>query len=328
MISGKKSFLIKTIIGIAAAAFTSMANANDKITLLTNWFAQPAHGGFFQALATGLYEEEGLDVTIRTGGPQVNGIQLLAAGEVDFAMNRDFAVLQTVQTGIPIVTVGAPMQYDTQGLLTHEDVNSMADLKDKTFYIASTAHLYWWPWLKSKYGYDDSQARPYTGSLQPFFADKNVVQQALQDSEPYQAEQQGVKVNFLPFAAEGYPPYRGAVITLQKTIDERPDVVERFLRASMKGWKSFLENPEPAAKLMKEDNPNMTDGEIEYAVNGMRNSKVITGGDAEHLGIGAMTDERWKKTRDFMVEYGLLDPETDWKKAYTLEFMNKIRVLP
>ena len=194
--------------------------------------------------------------------------------------------------------------------------------------IAGTAHIYWWPWLKAKYGYTDAQSRPYTGNLQPFFADPNIVQQGFPGSEPYQAAQKGMKVKFFPFADEGYPPYHGAIVAMQKTLTERPDVVKRFLQATMEGWKSFLADPTPAAVIIKKENPNMTDGEIVFAVKKLNEDKAVTGFDAARLGIGAMTDEHWKKTRDFMVEYGLLKPETDWRRAYTLQFIKDLKVMP
>jgi len=304
------------------------AAAQDKVTVITTWFAQAEHGGIYQALATGLYQKAGLDVTVKQGGPQVNAIQLLAADQADFIMNRDFAVLQAVSKGVPLVTVLAPMQFDAQGMLVHDDVTSLAGLKDKTILMAGTANLYWWPWLKRKYGYRDDQTRPYTGNLQPFLADPNIAQQAIATAEPYQVAQKGVKFRFFPFAEDGYPPYHGAIVTLQKTIDAKPDMVARFVRATAEGWKSFLADPAPAAVLLKRDNPNMTDGELAFAVAKLRESKALTGGDAARLGIGIMTEARWKRTFDFMVEYGLIPPNVDWHKAYTTRFVDDLKVMP
>ena len=321
-----RSVLVALALGVGLASFA--ARADDKVTVITNWFAQAEHGGIYQALATGLYRKAGLDVTVKQGGPQVNAIQLLAADQADFIMNRDFAVLQAVSKGVPLVTVLAPMQFDAQGMLTHDDVTSLAGLRDKTILIAGTAHLYWWPWLKKKYGYRDDQTRPYTGSLQPFFNDPNIAQQAFPTAEPYQVALKGMKFRFFPFAQEGYPPYHGALVTLQKTIDAKPDMVARFVRATAEGWKSFLADPSPAAALIKRDNPNMTDGELAFAVQKLRESKAVTGGDAARLGIGAMTEARWKRTFDFMVEYDLIPATVDWHKAYTTRFVDELKVMP
>jgi NitT/TauT family transport system substrate-binding protein len=306
------------VLGGAQAAL-----AEDKLVVLTTWFAQAEHGGLYQAAATGIYKKYGLDVTVKSGGPQVNGIQLLLANQADFVMNYDFAILQGVERGLPLVTVGAPFQFDMQGVLAHDDVKSLGGLKDKTILVAGTGTTYWWPWLKAKYGYSDAQMRPYTFNLQPFFADNNIAQQAFASSEPYQAAQKGVKANFLLLADEGYPPYTGAITTTQKTVAERPDVVARFVKATLEGWKSFLENPAPAIEVIKKENPNMTDGQIAFALQRMREMKVVTGGDAARLGIGAMTDERWKRFYDTMTAAGAFSPGIDYKKAYSLEFVNK-----
>jgi NitT/TauT family transport system substrate-binding protein len=311
-----------------AAGLGANAMAQDKVTVITTWFAQAEHGGYYQAVATGIYKKYNLDVTVKMGGPQVNGLQLLLAGQADFITNYDFAVLQGVEKGFPLVTVAAPFQFDIQGVMTHEDVPNLASLKDKTILVAGTGTTYWWPWFKKKYGYTDAQMRPYTFNLQPFFADKNIAQQAYPSSEPYQAEQKGVKANFYLLADEGYPPYTGAITTTQKTIAERSDMVARFVKASMEGWKSYMENPAPGNELIKRDNPNMSDGQIAFGIKRMKELKVVSGGDAATKGIGTMSDERWKKSAEFMIGAGLLKPDTDWKRAYTLQFVKDLRVLP
>lgn len=156
------------------------AYAQDKVTLLSNWYAQAEHGGFYQAVAKGIYKKYGLDVTIKMGGPQVNNMQILLAGQADFSMGYDFTVLKGVE----------------QGMLTHADVSSLADLKNKTILVAGSGQSSWWPWLKAKYGYTDAQTKPYTFNLQPFFSDPHIVQQAYPSSELYQAEKAGSKPNF------------------------------------------------------------------------------------------------------------------------------------
>lgn len=325
------SMLMRWGRGLAAAlliAAGAAAQAQDKVSVTTTWFAQAEHGGLYQALATGIYKKHGLDVTIRMGGPQVNGIQLLLAGQSDFVMNYDFAVLSGVERGFPLVTVAAPFQFDIQGLLAHEDVTDLSQLKDRTVLVAGTGTTYWWPWVKKKYGLTDAHMRPYTFNMQPFFADKSIVQQAFPSSEPYQAQQRGLKTNFFLLSAHGYPPYTQALTTTRKMVDEKPDVVQRFVRASIEGWKSYLANPAPANELIKKDNPNMTDGQLAFGLAKLKEMGVVTGGDAAKLGIGIMTDERWERTAKFMVEWGLLKPDTDWKRAYTTKFVKDLGIMP
>ncbi len=318
---------------LAAAASLGLAHrpaalAQDKLTFLTSWYAQAEHGGFYQALATGLYKQAGLDVTIKMGGPQVNGMQLLTAGQADLIIGYDFQVLSGVEKGLPVVTVAASFQKDLQGMLTHGDVKSLADVKSKTILVAGNNRTSWWPWLKSKYDLTDAQTRPYTFNLQPFFADTNVVQQAYPSSEPFQALKKGLPHKFFLFADEGYPPYGTSIVTTQGLLKAKPDVVKRFVDASMKGWVSYPKNPAPGNALIKQDNPNMSDEQIAFGISQLKALKVLDSGDAATQGVGTMTAARWKATRDYMVKEELLKPDTPWQQAFTLDIVKQVKVLP
>ncbi|CAH0204570.1 hypothetical protein SRABI89_01832 [Pseudomonas koreensis] len=192
----------------AALIASPLALANDKVVLLTSWYAQAEQGGFYQALADGLYEKEGLDVTIRMGGPQVNGMQLLLNKQADFIVNYDLQILKSVEQGLPVVAVAAPFQGDPQGLLTHADVSGLDALQNKQVLVSTSGQQTWWPWLKEKYQLKDSQARPYTFNLQPFLANANTTQQAYASSELFQALKAGEKANFFPFCRRRLPALR------------------------------------------------------------------------------------------------------------------------
>jgi NitT/TauT family transport system substrate-binding protein len=320
--------MIRFATAAIAALFASGVAAQDKVTFLTSWYAQAEHGGFYQALATGLYKKHGLDVSIRMGGPQVNGMQLMMAGQADMHMGYDFQVLKSLESGLTPVTVATSFQHDLQGLMTHEDVKSLAGLKGKTILVATAGRSSWWPWMKQKYGYTEEQVRPYTFNLQPFFADKNTAQQAYLSSEPLQAQKAGVKANFFLFARDGFPPYGTTVVATQRLVKEKPAVVQRFVRASMEGWKSYIADPAPANALIRKDNPNQTDEQLAYGLSKLKEQQLITGGDAARMGIGVMTEERWKKTYDYMVSAGLLKADVDYKQAFTTQFVKDLRVMP
>ena len=319
--------ILRTTAAAVGIALVSTAGlAADKVTFLTSWFAQAEHGGFYQAKATGLYQKAGLDVTIKMGGPQINGLQLLLAGETDFLMSYDFSVLKAVEQNLPVVTVGTSFQFDLQGMMTHDNVASLADLKGKTILVATAGRTSWWPWLKAKYGYSDEQTKPYTFNLQPFFADKNVVQQAYPSSEPFQAKVKDVPVKFFLFARDGFPPYGTTIVTTRGLIDKNPDVVARFVRASLEGWKSYMSNPAPANALIKADNTRMSEEQIAFGIEKLKELKALDGGDAATLGIGIITEARWKASYDYMVAAGLLKPETDWKRAFTDQFVKSLKL--
>jgi NitT/TauT family transport system substrate-binding protein len=326
---------------LAAAAFglaglslapATQAQPLEKFTYLTNWFAQAEHGGFYQALATGLYRNAGLDVTIRMGGPQVNIMQIMAAGQADCVMGYDVQTFSSWEQGINAVTVAAAFQKDPQVLIGHPGVvNKMEDLKGKTILISSAANTTYWPWLRSKYNLEQSQARPYTFNIQPFIADRNIVQQGYLSSEPYAIEKMArFKPSVFLLADHGWPPYATTIVCMEKTIRERPRAVQAFVRASMQGWKRYLQaDPAPANALIKRDNPAMTDDAIAVGIRLMKESGMVMGGDAARLGIGIITDERMKQTYDLLVQMKLLDPaKVDNRRTYTLQFVRDLKVMP
>ena len=317
-----------------AAAFAVLASApvfaEEKFVYMTNWFAQAEHGGFYQAIATGLYKKAGLDVTVKMGGPQVNILQLMAASQADCVMgSSDLQMIQARESGVPVITVAAFFQKDPQVFIAHEGVKGFEDMKGKTILIGSGARLGYWPWLKAKYGLTDEQTRPYTFNVQPFVADKNMVQQGYVTSEPYAIQKAGVKANAFLFGDYGFPAYATTVTCMDKTVKERKAAVAAFVKASAEGWKSYLADPAPGNALIKKDNPSMTDDQLAYSVAKLKETGLVTGGDAAKLGIGVMTEARLKVSYDFLVTSKLIDPsKVALNTTYTTEFVKDIKVLP
>jgi len=319
--------LLAALCGLALSAV-----AQEKFSFTTNWYAQAEHGGFYQALASGLYKKEGLDVALKMGGPQVNIMQLLAAGQTDCVMGYDMQTFSGWEQGINSVTVAAAFQKDPQVLIGHPGhLNKLEDLKGKTILISAAANTTYWPWLKDKYKLDDSQKRPYTFNIQPFIADKNVVQQGYLSSEPYAIEKEAkFKPSTFLLSDFGWPPYSTTVVCMEKTLRERPKAVAAFVRASMQGWKDYLKgDPSAANALIKKDNPAMTDDRIAVGIKLLNDSGMVFGGDAAKLGVGIVTDDRMKKTYDMLVAMKLLDPaKVDLKRTYTTQFVKDLKILP
>jgi NitT/TauT family transport system substrate-binding protein len=318
----------RAIFAAAVFAVAGRAAAADKVVFVTNWYAEAEHGGFYQGLAEGIYQRYGLDVTIKMGGPQVNVYQLLLAGQADFAMGYDIATLHAVEQRVPLVTVAATFQADPAVMIAHPDVKNLADLKTRTLLIGQASETTFWPWLKAKYGFTDAQKRPYSFSVQQFLIDKNVAQQGYATSEPYSIEKGGVRPRVFLLAAEGYPPYAETIVTLTKTVKEKPDMIRRFVEASALGWKSYLANPAPGNALIKRDNREIEDDLLAFGVARMKDYGLVTGGAAATRGLLTMTDARWTQTYDFMVQAGLIKPDVDYRSAYTLQFVDQVKVLP
>ena len=326
-----KSTVSAGLLLCAAVCAALPAAAQEKFSFTTNWFAQSEHGGFYQALATGLYKKEGLDVRIRMGGPQVNVMQLMAAGQTDCVMADVAQTIKGWEQGVRAVTVAAAFQKDPQVLIGHPGVlNRLEDLKGKTILISPAGQQTYWPWLRDKLGLNDAQVRPYTFNIQPFIADKNVVQQGYLSSEPWEIETQArIKPAVFLLADHGWPPYSTTIVCMEKTVLERPRAVAAFVKASMQGWRDYLvSDPKAANALIRKDNPAMTDERLAVGIRLMKESGMVLGGDAARLGVGTMTDERMKAIRDLMVELKQLDPKIDVKRTYTLQFVKDLWVMP
>ena len=310
---------------------TLPARAADKFTYITNWYAEAEHGGFYQALATGLYAKAGLDVTLRMGGPQVNLMQLMMAGQADCIMGYDVQTMEAWEKGIEAVTVAAAFQKDPVVLVAHPDVQRIEDLRSRTLLIGSGSMVTIWPWLKATYGFSDAQMRPYTFNIQPFVADKGIAQQGYLASEPFSIEKAtGVAPKVFVLADHGWPPYAMTIVCSKQTVQKRPKQVAAFVQATMAGWKSYLTgDPSPANALIKKDNPNMTDDLIAYGLRKIKSEGMVMGGDAATQGIGVITDARMKRTYDLLVQTHLLDPKkVDVHQTYTTQFVRDLKVMP
>lgn len=317
----KKPCATLFVLSGAMAATQTSAQDLTEVTLGTSWYAQAEHGGFYQAKADGIYEDYGLDVNIEMGGPQVNGLQLLAAGKVDFQMGYSVRAIDAQAEGVPITTVAASFQKDPQVLITHKDITSFEDIKGRETLISTSARQTYWPWLKNEYGFTDEMAQPYQFSLTPFLEDDEKVMQGYLSSEPFALQEEGADINVYLLADQGYPNYSATIETREEMVEEQPEVVEKFVKASMEGWASYFENPEPGNELIKKDNPDMEDEQIEYAMEKMRESEMLTADPAAENGIGTMTHERWEEIFEFMEEADMVLEDTDYKDAYTLEFL-------
>jgi NitT/TauT family transport system substrate-binding protein len=321
----------RTRIFLLAATLLSMAlprtASAESVAFGTDWKAEAEHGGFYQAIATGIYQRYGLDVTLRPGGPQVNHAQLLAAGVLDFNIaSNSFVPLNFVREQIPMVAVAAIFQKDPSVLIAHpgQGDDSLAALKGRPIMISGDTRVTSWLFLKQKFGYTDDQIRPYSFSVAPFLADPKAIQQGYLTSEPFTIEKEGVHPVVLLLADAGYGSYGALIETSEKLVREKPDLVQRFVDASIEGWSSYLNgDPAPGNALIKKDNPEMTDALIAYGMEKMKAYGIVDSGEAKQNGIGAMSEARWRDFFDTVVKAGLYPAEMDFRKAYTLQFINK-----
>ncbi|MGE3991468.1 ABC transporter substrate-binding protein [Pseudorhodoplanes sp.] len=309
-------------------AGTAAAQPLDKVTFGTNWVAQAEHGGYYQALADGTYRKYGLDVTILPGGPNANNRILLPVGKIDFYMSANLLqAFDAVAQNIPTVAVAASFQKDPQVLMAHpgQGIDRFEDLKKLTILVSKEGMAGYYQWLKKDYGFTDAQVRPYTFNPQPFLADKKMAMQGYVTSEPYAVETQGkFKPVIFLLADQGFSTYSTLIETRRDLVEKRPDLVQRFVDASAIGWANYLYGDNKAANaLIRKHNPEMTEALLAYSIDKMKQYGIVDSGDSIRLGIGAMTDARIKDFFDKMARAGVVKGDLDYRKAYTLQFVNK-----
>ena len=317
--------LVALLIALLIAA---PALALDKVRFATNWRAQAEHGGFYQAVADGTYARYGLDVTILQGGPQLNARLLLAAGRVDFAMGANtIQMFESVQQNVPVVTVASMFQIDPVIFMSHPGVglDRFEDLPKATAFIASDMRASVWQWLKQAYGFKDQNAKPYNFNSAPFLADKTSIQEGILTSEPYAIERAGdFTPNVFLLHDYGYDGYSTTIESRADTIAKTPDLVQRFVDASIVGWYNYLYGDNAQANAMiKRDNPEMTDGQIAYSLAKMKERGIVDSGDALTYGVGVITDARMKSFFDKMAKAGVVPADIDYTRGYTLRFIGR-----
>ena len=311
-------------------ASTSPAQAEDKVIFATNWKAQAAHGGFYQAVADGTYKKFGLDVTIQQGGPSVNNRPLLPAGRIDFLMTGNLLhSFDNVKNQVPTVVVAAMFQKDPQALIAHpgQGYENFAKLKEAPVaLIAKDGQFSWWQWLKVTHGFKDEALKPYNYNLAPFLSNPKAIQQGYSVAEPIYVENQG---KFKPvvhlLADHGFSTYSTLIEARTETVKAKPDLVQRFVDASAIGWINYLYgNRKAAAALMVRDNPEMSEAEMESSVALMKAQGIVDSGEAAARGIGAMSTARVADFYAQMVKAGLYRAgEVDLANVATLKFVNK-----
>ena len=319
------------LLAFSAAALAATASSADAepFTFGTNWLAQAEHGGFYQSVADGTYEECGLEVEIQSGGPQVNNRALLLAGRIDAHMGGNLLeAFSAVEQDIPVVVVAASFQKDPQVLMSHPDqgLDTWESLKEaEEFILGDQGFQSYYQWIISEFGFEAEKRVPYTFNPAPFIANPRAVQQGYLTSEPFAVEREGGFVpNVFLIADQGFNTYSTTIEVMQETIDDKPEAVKCFVEGSILGWYNYLYGDNSAAnEMIKAANPDMTDEQLAYSIDKLKEYGIVDSGDTETMGIGAMTEERIQSFYDKMVAAGVATEGLDISQAYTLDYVNQ-----
>jgi NitT/TauT family transport system substrate-binding protein len=314
---------------LALCGCCAPAWALDKVTFGLNWFADPEAGGYYQAQADGTYAKYGLDVTIMQGGPQTNGGLLLLVGKIQFYLGGDLiGDFVTADRKLPTIVVAADFQKDPLCFMSHPGVGleRWTDLPNAdTAFVSEGGLTSYYAWMVAVWGFHADKVRPYDFNSAPFIADKHSIQEAYVTSEPYQVERLGgFKPNIFLLYDYGLRSYASTIDTRVDLVEKNPDLVQRFVDASAIGWYHYLYGDSSKGNAaIKHENPLITDGQITYSLAKLKQYGIVDSGDALTRGIGAMSDERMADFFAELVKARLVKPGADYKRTYTLRFVNK-----
>jgi NitT/TauT family transport system substrate-binding protein len=293
------------------------------VKLQTDWYPQPEHGGFYDAQLRGYYKDEGLDVTILPGGPYVNGDQEVSVGAVQFAMGSSDHVLQVIGNGLPLVAVAATMQHDPQAIMVHQDspVRSFQDLDGHAVALRLGLST-WFEYLVKRYQLKNVREIPATYSVANFLADPQYIQQIFVTSEPFFVRQAGVPVRTLLISQAGYDPYR-VFVTSRSFLQQHPEIVAKFVRASLRGWRDYLKNPDDINAAIARLNPAMSVPQMKFSYEALRDQHFVAGEDPGGADLGRFDPARWTSMYQQLLDLKVISKPFDPATAYTLQFMPK-----
>jgi NitT/TauT family transport system substrate-binding protein len=293
------------------------------VKLQTDWYPQAEHGGFYDAQIRGYYKDEGLDVTILPGGPYVNSDQEVSMGAVQFAMASSDHVLQVIDHGVPLVAIAATMQHDPQAVMVHQDspVHTFRDLDGHAVAIRLGLST-WFDYLVKRYQLKNVREIPATYSVANFLSDPGYIQQIFVTSEPFFARQAGVPVRTMLISETGYDPYR-VMLTSRAFLQEHPETVAKFVRASVRGWRDYLTHPDDINAAIGKLNPAMSVPQMKFSYEALRDQHFIAGDGPNGADLGRFDPARWTNMYQQLLDLKVISKPFDPGSAYTMQFMPK-----
>lgn len=285
------------------------------ITFQSDWFAQPEYAGYYQALATGLYEEYGLDVTILEGGPNTDPTKRLMVKRCDAMNIRSDDAIVAYSRGMPVKFIGVTMQHNPQGILSHEEhaITDFKQLDGKRIMVDVGAP--WIDFLEKKY--DIQIARmPHNFGLSHFLNDKEFVMQCFVTNEPYFVKQKGASPHVLPIWESGLDTYRGIMVHAD-TWKENPEAMQAFVDATQEAWHDYLyRDPTPAHQLIAERNERMTQELMDFIRNAIIDYGIVDGKPNDPSNIGKMDRAFLQKNVDILYDLKVIDKKFEISELF------------
>jgi NitT/TauT family transport system substrate-binding protein len=308
--------VLVTLLPLQACKKAAPASGLIPIKFQTDWYPQPEHGGFYTALANGYYKDAGLEVQIVPGGPYVNAEQQVSVGTAQFGMSSSDRILEANANGQPLVAVAATMQHDPQAIMLHaaSPVHSFAELNGHA--VAIRPGSTWFEYIVKRYGLKDVHERPATYSVANFIQDPEYIQQIFVTSEPFYARRANQPVRTMLISETGYDPYR-VFFSSQSYVKEHPEIVAKFVQASLRGWREYLRDPKAAHELIRKLNPAIDPELMQFSYEALRDGHFIDGSNT----LGQLDSQRFTTMEQTLVDLKVLSKTVDPASVFTARFL-------
>jgi NitT/TauT family transport system substrate-binding protein len=300
-----------TVLLALTQAAPALAQEQKPVRLLMNWFAQADQSGYWQAQLDNSGKDKGLTITTTQGGPKIQTIPQVAAGQAEFGVGNADDILLARLRGAPVRAVFVSMDYVPYTLVYHPspEIKTITDLKQKTF--AVSLGFAYWEWLKKKYGLQGAKEIPVSGDLGLFRAEPNMVQQGYSIFLPARMTAAGIANAQFKVADLGYKPY-AVLFTTDELIAKNPGLVRDTVAAVKASWANFMKDPSQSKALEQSLNNQIPSDIHDLAVKDLIADLL----PRDLAKIGCMTDQRWDEIAQQLKEVKFLPPEFDVKKAY------------
>lgn len=315
-----------TLIGILCFALRNGNNTiktNDSVSIRMKWFYAGTMTGWFAGLDEGIYAEENIDLQITPGGPDNNAVKLVASGTDAFGVAGADEVLMAREKGIPIVAIGVLFKDSPLGFVSKKanNITSPQMWNGKTIEVSygSNAEIQYLA-IKKKFNIVNIKEVPYTYNLVPFIDGTVDVSVAYLMDQVITLESKGIELNIQACKEYGINPYGDVIITSEKMIAENSELVERFVRATIKSMKWAINNQQQAVTHLLKHTPELN-FENELKVWEATIPFLISKDGIEKLCV--MQPERWTDTKNISAEFNVVAFDCDEIKAYTNQFVVK-----
>lgn len=318
---------------LAAFVFASTATAQtpDKVKLQIKWVPQAQFAGYFVALDKGYYADENLDVTILPGGPDIVGEQQVINGQADFGVDWVASFLAFRDKGLPLIDVA--QVYQSSGLLLvskkSANISKPEDLKGKNVGVWYGGNEFEFLALMDKLHYDpdkDMNVIKQGFTMDPFLQGQMDAASAMTYNEYQVVLESGVNqndLNVLSYNDQGVGMLEDNLFTTEDMVNNKPDLVQRFVRASMKGWQSAIDDQEGAVNIvMQHVEPGSTTADHQRRMMSEVAKLVLPPGMAEDQ-IGVMDAGRFQTTADIAYKFHVITNPADPGKSYTNQFVGQ-----